>query len=392
MQLDRKMKILMFNYEYPPLGGGGGVFNKQLAEKLVEKGHKITVITSNYNSQKTRETVEGVNVIRVPVLLRSDQNAAGLLSMLSYFPTSLVAGHKQLSKGHYDLIHTMFAIPSAPSALALSKYFKIPHILSLLGGDIYDPSKKLSPHKTPLLHATVKRMMEGSDKVVALSNDIKSRAVEYYNIAKKLELIHLGIPAPENVSVNRAEFGFSEDDILLVTVGRLVARKGLNNLIEIIKSLGNKNLKLVVIGDGPEKNGLQEQANDLGLQSHIRFMGYVNDTMKFKLLSVSDIYASTSNHEGFGIVFLEAMAAGLPVICYNKGGQSDFLKDEQTGYLVEHGDKELFRDRLKELCEEKMLREKISNFNHVYIQDFYIDTCAGKYEGIYDSLCNIHTP
>ena len=73
------MNILMFNYEYPPLGGGGGVFNKQLADKLVKNGHTVTVITSNYNSQRASETVEGVKVIRVPVLLRSDQNAAGLV-------------------------------------------------------------------------------------------------------------------------------------------------------------------------------------------------------------------------------------------------------------------------------------------------------------------------
>ena len=380
------MKILMFNYEYPPLGGGGGVFNKQLAEELAKNGHMVTVITSNYNSQRACEIVEGVKVIRVPVLLRSDQNAAGLVSMLSYFPASLVAGHKQLSKERYDLIHTMFAVPSAPSALALSKHFKIPHLLSILGGDIYDPSKKLSPHKTPLLHTTVKRMIEGSDKVVALSYDIKSRAIEYYKVSKKIDIVHLGIPEPEFSAKSRDDFGFRQNDILLITVGRLVARKGLEDLIEIVKKLDDKKIKLILVGDGPEKTRLQNLASEFDIHKQICFMGYVSDETKFQLLSIADVYVSTSKHEGFGIVFLEAMATGLPVICYDKGGQTEFLKNSHTGYLVTYGNKDLFQKQLKKMCDDNTLRVISNRFNKNYIKEFFIETCAERYKNLYHSL------
>jgi glycosyltransferase involved in cell wall biosynthesis len=380
------MKILMFNYEYPPLGGGGGVFNKQLAEELVKNNNFVTIITSRFNSKKPKEVLNGVKIIRVPTIMRADKNVASLVSMISYFPASLAAGYKHLCRERYDLIHTMFAIPSAPSALALSKHFKIPHLLSILGGDIFDPSKKMSPHKTPLLHSTVKLMIGKSEKVVALSYDIKSRAVKHYKAPEETDVIHLGIPEPEFPPARRADFGFSADEILLVTVGRLIARKGLYDLIEIIKGLGKDNLKLIIIGDGPKRRDLQKQADRLNLHNQVRFMGYVSDEMKFRLLSFSDIYVSSSSHEGFGIVFLEAMAAGLPIICYNKGGQSDYLKEGKTGYLVEYGEKELFRKHLKRLCEEKMLREKIGNFNKSYAKNFYIKTCAERYQEIYKSI------
>ena len=79
------MKILMVNYEYPPLGGGGGVFNKQVAEEL-GKDNEITVITSNFDNQNPHETINNVEVIRVPVLMRKDQNIASLISMIFLFP------------------------------------------------------------------------------------------------------------------------------------------------------------------------------------------------------------------------------------------------------------------------------------------------------------------
>ena len=190
------MNILMFNYEYPPLGGGGGVFNKQLAEELVKNNNSVTVITSGFNAQKPKDLANSVEIIRVPVVMRKDQNTANHISMLSYFPSSLYHGFKRLRDRSFDIIHTFFAVPSAPSAILLAKYFNIPHLLSILGGDIYDPSKQLSPHKTPLLHYTVKKIVEKSNRVVSLSEDIKKRANDYYRIGRNIDVIHLGIPEP----------------------------------------------------------------------------------------------------------------------------------------------------------------------------------------------------
>jgi glycosyltransferase involved in cell wall biosynthesis len=379
------MNILMINYEYPPLGGGGGVFNKQLAEALSDNNN-ITVISSQFKNQSPHEVKNNVEIIRVPVFLRGDQNAATIVSMLSFFPFSLWAGEKLLKNKRFDIIHSMFAIPSAPSGLSLKRKFHIPHVLSILGGDIYDPSKRLSPHKTPILHRTVKKMIEGSDSVIALSSDIKGRALKHYSPTTRIDIIHLGIPRPSFIKLSRNHFDFSDEDFLLVTVGRLVQRKGLKDLIKVLQNLNKSNIKLIIIGDGPERATLAEMASSLNVSNQVFFLGRVSDEEKFQLLNAADIYVSSSQHEGFGIVFLEAMATELPVVCYDKGGQTDFLIDKKTGFLVKYGDTHLLMERIKELYGNHTLRKGISRFNAKYIEKFFISSCAEKYQSVYDSL------
>lgn len=375
----------MVDYEYPPVGGGGGVFNKQLAEKLVEK-HSITVLTSGFKTLKKHETVNGVEIIRVPVAFRKNLNAASIFSMLSFFPSSCYAGNSLLKKRKFDLVHSLFAIPSAPSGLLLAKKYKLPHILSLLGGDVYDPSKKLSPHNTLFLKQTVRKMIHNSDRVIAGSMDIKNRALQYYGSSYDIDMINLAIAEPQFEKKERGDFQLNKQDILLVTVGRLVARKGLAHLLEIIKELNNPRVKLLIIGDGPERSNLQKQAEELNIRDKIQFLGRISDDKKFQILSLSDLYLSTSDHEGFGLVYLEAMATGLPVLCFDKGGQTDFLEDGKTGFLVPFADCHRFRERLAQLCENVDLRKEMQLFNSQYVRKFYFEHCAEQYDRIYQEF------
>jgi glycosyltransferase involved in cell wall biosynthesis len=384
------MNILMMNYEYPPLGGGGGVFNKQLAEEL-STNNNVTVITSRFHEQKPYEIQNNVEIIRVPVLHRNDQSAASVLSMLSYFPSSLFEGYKVLKKRPFDLVHSIFAIPSAPSGLALARKFSIPHVLSILGGDIYDPSKNLSPHDTPLLRHTVKKMLHESDEVVSLSSDIKERACEHYEVSRNIHVIHLGIPKPSFSKKTKSSFHLKDDDVLLITIGRLVRRKALQDLIKVIHYLEKPNVKLIVVGDGPEKPKLETLTSSLNLTDRVLFFGYLTDEEKFQLLDISDIYVSSSLHEGFGIVFLEAMASGLPVVCYDNGGQTDFLIDEKTGFLVNLGNLELLTERIGELCTSAAYRKKMGSFNLQHVRQFYIDSCCEQYQTIYQTVLNKHS-
>jgi glycosyltransferase involved in cell wall biosynthesis len=376
------MNILMLNYEYPPLGGGGGVFTQQLAEEL-GKTNNITLITSKFQGQKSYEISNNVELFRVPVLLRKSRNTATIVSMLSFFPASLWIGRNILKKRRFDIVHSIFAIPSAPSGLALARRFRLPHILSILGGDVYDPSKKLSPHKTPLLHYTVRKVLERSDIVVASSLDISKRAADYYNISRKIYVQHLGINSSIFERVGRERFNFKDGDILLVTIGRIIPRKSIQDLIEAAKILNDDNVKLIIIGDGPERENLQNMAEDLHVSDRVFFFGNVSDEEKFQLLSLADIYLSSAQHEGFGIVFLEAMASCLPIVSYNIGGHADFLINEKTGFLVEYGDIEKFAKCTKELCDNKVLRKRIGSFNKEYVKSFSIKKCAMKYQDIY---------
>ena len=381
------MNVLMLNYEYPPLGGGGGVLNQQLAEEL-SQNNQVTLITSRFGDQPSHEIRGGVEIFRVPVMLRRNPNEATLLSMFSFFPTSLRTGYTLLHTRPFDLVHSMFAIPSAPSGFMLAKRFRLPHVLSILGGDVYDPSKRLSPHRAPLLHATVKKLLADSDRVIGMSSDIVARAVTHYGVTRPIDMIPHGIKPPVFAPKTRADLGYPTDAILLATVGRLVPRKAVHELIAIVRDVPSPKLQLVIIGDGPERPKLEALAHTWQVADRVHFLGNLSDEAKFQVLNIADIYLSSTQHEGFGLMFLEAMAVGLPVISYDNGGHIDFLSHGKTGFLVKLGDRHTLAKYTQMLSEEPTLRRQLGHFNRRHVEEYYIESCAKKYQELYDGLMN----
>ncbi|MFQ5582954.1 MAG: glycosyltransferase [Calditrichia bacterium] len=142
----------------------------------------------------------------------------------------------------------------------------------------------------------------------------------------------------------------------------------------------------MIIGDGPEKENLRKKSNELGISQQVKFLGRVTEAEKFQYLSASDGYLSTAMHEGFGIVFLEAMECGIPVICYDRGGQVDFLKNGETGFLVKLGEKEAFISRVMEILEKPEKCKQIGQYNQNYIKSFYISNIAKRYFSLFTEV------
>jgi glycosyltransferase involved in cell wall biosynthesis len=244
-------------------------------------------------------------------------------------------------------------------------------VLTIYGGDIYDPTKFLSPHKTPLLKNTVRRMLEAADHIISDSSDIENHARNLYGIKKEITVIPPGVRPYKGEKESRKELGLPEDKRILVTLGRLVVRKNNTELIKVMKNLCRDfDCHLLIMGDGPERSNLEKKITQYGLQDKITLTGRVGEE-KFQIMSAADIYVSTAIHEGFGLVFLEGMESGLPVVCFNNGGQVDFLKDGITGYLLEFGDTQGFCGRLAELCRSEEIRIQMSKHNKSYIKEFY---------------------
>ena len=380
--LPSAQSVLIVSYEYPPLGGGGGVIFRDLAEELA-RSIDVTVLTSGRPGLPRRERQGRLEVVRVPVLMRNAESTASLPSMLSFFPSSLKAGIQILRRRHFDMVHTSFAVPSGPSGLLLARMFGLPHVLSLHGGDIYDPSKALSPHRTPVLKQTVRRVIHSSDRVVAQSSDTRWRAQKIYG-DRPVDCIPLATRRPDFEKLPRTALGLdlAADDFVLVTVGRLVARKGLAQLIEIVADLADPRFKLVVVGDGPERQALADKAKECGVADSLRFTGFASEEFKWQILAASDLYVSTSLHEGFGIVFLEAMENSLPVICYDRGGQADFVSDE-VGRLLPLGEWKRFRDQVLILADKKALRTRLGRAAKQLAADYSIERYAQRYQAIY---------
>ncbi len=109
----------------------------------------------------------------------------------------------------------------------------------------------------------------------------------------------------------------------------------------------------------------------------------MTDETKYRALACADAFASTSQHEGFGLVFLEAMAFGLPVICYDHGGQTDFLATGTTGHVLPLNDIGAFTQAIVDLHANSQRRLAIGRYNRQAVEGFYIDRCAERYEAVF---------
>jgi glycosyltransferase involved in cell wall biosynthesis len=381
--------VLIVSYEYPPLGGGGGVIFEHFAEQLA-KQIDVTVLTSGRAGLPETEKRDGLEIVRVPVWMRSSEATASLASMLSFFPLSLRRGSALLSSRPFDLVHSSFAVPSGPSGLMLARRAGVPHVLTVHGGDIYDPSKRLSPHRTPLLRQTVRWVVRESDRVVAQSTDTVRRTREIY-VDRVIDCIPLAFRPMQCAPASRAELGLGASDRVLVTVGRLVARKGLDQLLRVVARLQDPTLRLIVIGEGPERLALERACATLGIAERVRFTGFVSEEQKYQFLSAADLYVSTTLHEGFGIVFLEALSRGLPVICYDKGGQIDFL-DAAVGELVPVNDEAAFGDALHRHLTAPDLLERKRLAARQRAADFSIERFTQRYREIYGQCLAARRP
>lgn len=377
------MRILFCNYEYPPLGGGGGVVMAAMARSLAQR-HDVTVLTSRAAGLTAESMDANVKVVRVPVFFRRHLAVANMPSMAAYLPTGLWRGLQLGRAQRFDVINTHFAVPSGPLGDWLSGRLDIPNVLSVHGGDLFDPSKQSSPHRHAWLRWAVARMLRRADSVVAQSRDTARNVEQIYGVHRKVELIPLGIDRPpRNVRARRSEFNLPEDAFVMVTAGRVVPRKASTQLIDTLVAVPEA--FLLVVGDGPEATAVREKAAALGVASRLRMLGYVTDEVKYRAYAAADIFVSTAQHEGFGLVFLEAMSFGLPVVCYDRGGQTDFLSSPETGEVIPLNDLSAFNSAVRSLREQPQRRQSIGRHNLEKVENYFIERCAERYEELFEA-------
>ena len=253
-----------------------------------------------------------------------------------------------------------------------------------------------------------KMILNRADRLIAVSSEIRRCLEDEIGIApRKIDVIPNGIDM-KYWEVYRAEdkdagnvnmgdrgtgadskkmLGLPEGAVLLGAVGRLVPFKGhavlLQSMARVIAN--HPGAYLIIIGDGPLRGELETQAGELGILDHVKFLGFVDEPGRY--MAALDIFVLPSIKEPFGIVILEAMALGLPVVATRGGGVPDIIEDSVSGLLAEPEDAESLADAIERMLADKDLREKLARHSlQMVTADFTIKSMADKTFRVYSEL------
>lgn len=379
------LHILVLCYEYPPVGGGGGVGACQYAEAWAAAGHRVTVLTSGTENLPVEITSKNLRVVRLRVSGRKQRATATNRAMLGY----LLAGAAWLVKNRreladIDVINTHFSIPTGPLGAFASHILDVSNALTIIGGDIYDPSKSSSPHRHLWSRVANRWIIGSADAVIAISSDTRDRARRYYGIERQIRVIPYGFSPPEDpasAGADAADGAGDDGSFQLIAVGRLVARKGFDYLLRAVADLP-PSVRLEVVGDGPLGRPLRELATELGVADRVDWPGYLDRSEVLRRLRNADCFVLSSLHEGLGIVVQEAMYAGLPVVATDIGGQTDLVAHDRTGVLVPVGDSEAIAGAVRELMDDPDRRAALSERGRERIDELAMPRNAREVVGV----------
>jgi glycosyltransferase involved in cell wall biosynthesis len=382
------MRVLLLNYEYPPVGGGAGYATANIARGLAELGIDAEVLTSRINGEEDGVSVDGVPVHRVKSW-RVNIHDCGLRGAYTYVLAAALKRRQLHAKRRYDLEHYFFSMPTGLLTLIPSLRRQVPYIVSLRGSDVpgYDPFNRKVERIHSLLKPVTRRIWNRARKVVALSDALAETARQTAPDLD-IEVIPNGIDTEQFSPPERRK---TRSTIRLITVARLLERKGIQTILEACAKPTLLPVTLQIIGTGPYEAELRNMVDALGLSECVEFVGYVPNEELPKYYRKSDIFVLPSETESFGLVFAEAMSCGLPIAASNVGGIPETVRHGIDGLLCPPGDPVLLRANIRRLMSSAETRAQISDSQRQRILANYPwEHIAARYLEVYRSV--LHTP
>lgn len=370
------MKIGIVCY---PTFGGSGVVATELGKALAKEGHEVHFITY---SQPSRLDFLNENLFYHEVEFRS-------YPLFEYPPYELALASKMVSvvkNEKLDLLHVHYAIPHASAAYMAKQILKthgiyIPVVTTLHGTDITLVGKDASYE--PVVTFSINQ----SDGVTSVSEDLKRETYNSFKITREIEVIPNFIDLEKFKKQKKDHFKKAicpHGEALIVHTSNFRKVKRVNDVVTVFNNI-HKEIpsKLLMIGDGPERNMAENMARELGINDAVRFLG--KQEAVEEVLSVADLFLMPSEKESFGLAALEAMACEVPVISSNTGGIPELNVQGVTGFMSNVGDVEdMTRKALFVLDKNNLPRFKANALARA--KEFDITNILPLYERYYDAV------
>jgi len=337
------------------------------------------------------EKIGNVNVYRV---------GRGWILDKYFYPFLAYRKAKKLHKGKkYSIVNAIMANYSGIAALFFKwKYPDVKYLLNMQSGD----SDFFIWLRTWFWYPIYKMVYTKADFIQPISKWLAERAVRY-GYKGEMKVVPNGVDLEEfrmqnadcrmQIADLRKQLGIREDDKVVITVSRLVEKNGVDDLIKGVKGIvgatprGCPKCKLLIVGTGKLKNKLENLVDKLKLEKQVIFLGHIDHDDLPKYLWASDIFCRPSLSEGLGISFLEAMAAGLPVIATPVGGIPDFLEDGETGVFCKVRNPKSIADAVSRLLNDKELYDKIAENGLRLVEEKYDwERISLQMKNIYEKL------
>ncbi len=364
-----------------PTFGGSGVIATELGKGLAQKGHNVHFIT--YKEPARLLDTFNENIFFHEVRLND-------YPLFDYAPYETALASKLVDvaiNAKLDIFHVHYAIPHASAAymarqILLQKGIDIPVITTLHGTDI------TLVGKDPTYEPVVTYSINQSCGVTAVSESLKQDTFAHFDIKNEIEVIPNFIDFSRFKKTNKDHFKKAiapNGEKILVHTSNFRKVKRVEDVIQIFCKVSSQiPSKLLMIGDGPERQNAEVLARSLCTQMDVRFLG--KQEAVEELLAIADVFLMPSETESFGLAALEAMACEVPVVSSNAGGIPEVNIEGVTGYLLNVGDVEGMAARSLELLqdEEKLAQFKKNAFAQA--QHFNISNILPQYEAFYKKI------
>lgn len=357
-------KVCFISPEYWPLTGGTGSYVYYLSNELLKNGFRIYVVTGSNQTQDIKVNPQlDVSFLKIP---KMPIVKSFMLAGNSYRKLQSVRDTANVDIMHPQLPLTPnFAVPpNFGKTLVCTVHSTWKGEAEAIRGEPYlrlNANEKFLVSFNGFLRFFEESMLHRARKIIAVSHFTKWELTNYYKIPQsKIRVIHNGVdtnkfkPTADKRKVKK-ELGFNPDDLAIVSVGRLYARKGLFTLIESIPAVIKRfqNAKFIISGKGQsdEMHKLITHAEKLGVKNNIIFTGYYPDKKLPKLYQAADVFAFSTLYEHHPFAVLEALSTGLPVVTTTVGGIPETIKSGKNGLLVEPFNSKQFSKAILHLLE-----------------------------------------